>query len=325
MSTNKSEPPRPKRSLLDRLKEGPDSRRSLIKSTSILSAGTLGSRILGFCRDIVLAILFGTGARADAFFVALRIPNLFRDLVGEGATNAAVVPVLSEYQEKNDKEAFWELAHVIFALALIILSSITILGILFSPVIVRMVAPGFIAEPEKLMLTIELTKLMFPYLIFAGLMAYAFGILYTFRSFAVPAFTPCLFNLAIIASAFFASRNMEEPVYGLAIGVLCGGALQLLAQYHPLRKLGLKIRWPKTLIHPGAKKIGKLLIPRMIGSGVYQLTVLVDYVLRIFSHYCWGWWYFCDLLCQSDYSISDGNFWCGHGVGDPTEFIGHGQ
>lgn len=254
----------------------PDSLRSVIKSTSLLSVGTLSSRILGFVRDVILAKLLGTGIRADAFFVAFKIPNLFRDLVGEGATNAAVVPVFSEYLHNKDKEDFWRFVSIILTIAMIVLSVITIFGIILAPVIVRMIAPGFMASPEKLLLAIHLTKIMFPYLIFIGLTAYCMGILFTFRSFLAPAFSPCLLNISIIISALIASKTMEEPVFGLAIGVLVGGVLQLLAQVKPLLNIGMRFRRPKTLHHPGAVKIGKLLIPRMFGSGVYQLTVLID-------------------------------------------------
>ena len=189
-----------------RILEGQDSHRSIIKSTSMISVGTLSSRILGFLRDIVLAKLFGTGLRADAFFVASKIPNLFRDLVGEGATNAAVVPVFAEYREKQSKEAFWNFVNIVFILGLMLLSIITIVGIIFAPVIVRVIAPGFIENPEKLNLTINLTRFIFPYLIFIGLTAYSMGILYTFRSFTSPAFSPCLLNIAVIASAAVAVR-----------------------------------------------------------------------------------------------------------------------
>lgn len=253
-----------------------DSLKSIVKSTSLLSAGTLVSRILGFVRDIILAKLLGTGIRADAFFVAMKIPNLFRDLVGEGAVNAAVVPVFSEYWQHKKKESFWRFANIVLVLALIILSAITLLGIMFAPLVVRIIAPGFMARPEKLLLTIQLTKIMFPYLIFIGLTAYCTGVLFTFRSFRVPAFSPCLLNIAIIVSALISSRTMEEPVFGLAVGVLVGGILQLAAQIKPLADVGMRFKWPKKLAHPGARKIGRLLIPRIIGGGVYQLTVLVD-------------------------------------------------
>ncbi len=254
----------------------PDSHQSIIRSTSMISLGTLASRILGFIRDVILAKLLGTGFRADAFFVALKIPNLFRDLVGEGATNAAVVPIFSEYKEKKSKEEFLQFVSVVFALSLIVLSLITILGIFFAPSIVRILVPGFIAYPEKLALTIRLTRLVFPYLIFIGLTAYAMAVLYTFRSFMVPAISPCLFNIAIILGAIFISPLMPDPVFGLAIGVLIGGVLQLLAHIPPILKQGVRFYKPKSLLHPGAKKIGRLLIPRIIGSSVYQLTVLVD-------------------------------------------------
>ena len=253
-----------------------DSHRSLIRSISILSLGTLSSRILGFIRDVIVAKLLGTGFKADAFFVASKIPNLFRDLVGEGAMNAAVVPVMSEYKEKEDIKAFWEFASALLALSMIVLSAITILGIIAAPVIVRVIAPGFMADPEKLALTISLTRFMFPYLIFIGLTAYSMGILFTFRSFAVPAFSPCLLNIAMIVAALAYSWTMRDPVLGLAVGVLIGGILQLAAQWIPLTGKGMPCRKPKTLRHPGAVKIGKLLIPRMLGSGVYQMSILID-------------------------------------------------
>ncbi len=253
-----------------------DSNPGIIRSMSLISLGTFSSRVLGFVRDVILAKLLGTSMRADAFFVALRIPNLFRDMVGEGAANSAVVPVLSEYAEKKSKEEFWRFVSVIFVLALMILSVLTLLGIGAAPLLVRMIAPGFIGDPDKLSLTVRLTRLMFPYLVFIGLTAYAMGVLYTFRSFLVPAFAPCLLNVALIASAFFAMRTSFEPVLALAAGVLIGGAAQLIVQIGPLVRRGLRFTRPGSLDHPGARRIGRLLLPRLFGSAVYQLTVLVD-------------------------------------------------
>lgn len=145
--------------------QAPDSNQSMIHSTSILAVGTLSSRILGFLRNIVLAKLFGTGLRADVFLLALRIPNLFRDLVGEGAANSAVVPVLSEYRVKQDAKEFWWLVNVISLWALIILSALVALGMMGAPVIVRLIAPGFAADPGKVKLAVDLTRWMFPYLL----------------------------------------------------------------------------------------------------------------------------------------------------------------
>ncbi len=255
-----------------------DSNPSILKSTSIFSLGTLASRILGFVRDVILARVFGTTSSADSFFVAFRLPNLWRDLMGEGAVNSAVVPVLAEYADPNqkDKTALGHLAGVIFVLCTIVLSVICLLGILLAPGIVRLMAPGFIMEPEKLNLTIRLTRLLFPYLILIGLTAYSMGILLTLRSFFWPAFSPCLLNVAMIIAAFWASQTMGEPIVGLAAGVLAGGVAQLWFQMRALKKLGMRWVWPKTLIHPGARKIGKLLLPRLVGSGIYQLNVFVD-------------------------------------------------
>lgn len=253
-----------------------DSKHGIIRSTSLISLGTLSSRILGFIRDIVLARLLGTALRADAFFTAMRISNLFRDMVGEGAINSTVVPVLSEYVEKEDKKELWNFISIVLILSVMILSLITALGIIFAPVIIRVIAPGFIEDTFKLELTIRLTRIMFPYLIFIGLTAYAMGVLYTFRSFLTPAFGPCLLNISLIASAFVALRTKIEPVYALAAGVLVGGVVQLLFQLWPLIRKGMLLTVPKTLAHPGARKIGKLLVPRVFGSAVYQLNVFVD-------------------------------------------------
>ena len=254
----------------------PHSHRAIIKSTSLISLGTLSSRILGFLRDILLAKLFGTKDAADSFFVAFRIPNLLRDLMGEGAINAAVVPVFSEYVNQKDKHQMWHFVNVVFTLFLIGLSAVTLLGIVFAPVIVRLIAPGFIADPHKLMLTVQLTRLLFPYLILIGLTAYSMGILYTFKSFFWPAFSPCLLNVATIIAAVIASRTMKEPVIGLSVGILIGGGWQLAVQMRTLRKIGIPLMIPKTISHPGARRIGKLLIPRLFGAGVYQLNIFVD-------------------------------------------------
>lgn len=258
------------------LAKGKDSLKSILKSTSILSLGTLVSRILGFIRDVILATLLGTGFRADAFVVALKIPNLFRDLVGEGAINSAVVPVFSEYKERYKDKTFWNFVSVVFSLALIVLSVMCILGIIFAPILIRVIVPGFMAEPEKLAMTITLTRIMFPYLIFIGLTAYCMGLLFTFRSFKVTAFSASLLNVAIIISALIAGKTMAEPVFGLAIGVLVGGVLQLAVHIPPMLKAGTRLSVPKKFNHPGVLKIGRLLIPRVFGGGVYQLTVLVD-------------------------------------------------
>lgn len=252
-----------------------DSHRSIIKSTSIVSFGTLLSRILGFFRDVILAKFFGTAAQADSFFVAFRIPNLLRDLMGEGATNSAVVQVLSEYLHK-DKKDLADLMNILFTFFLVVLSGVTVLGILLAPLVVRVVAPGFTSDVQKFDLTVQLTRILFPYLILIGLTAYSMGILYTLRSFFWPAFSPCFLNIACIVAALAASATMKEPILGLAIGVLIGGILQLIVQIVALQRKGVYLGIAKKFNHPGVKQIKRLLLPRLFGSGVYQINVVID-------------------------------------------------
>ncbi len=254
--------------------------RSIAKSAGIIGFATFLSRILGFLRDIIIARLFGIYLYAQAFVIAFRIPNLFRDLVGEGASNAAFVPVFSEYAARRTKEEFWELANVVLNLLLIALMSITILGIILSPVIVRLMAPGFIASPEKLAATILLTRTIFPYILLISLAAYCTAILNTLKHFAIPSFAPCLLNISIIVFSLI----FGEGLLGLALGVLIGGVLQLAIQIPILYKKGFRLRFPSRLKHPAAKTIGILMLPRIFSSCIYQLNNFVD---SIFGSLCW--------------------------------------
>lgn len=254
--------------------------KAIARSASIIGFFTLCSRILGFIRDVVIARLFGVYVYAQAFVVAFKIPNLLRDLVGEGAANAAFVPVFSEYSVKHSKEEFWDLANVVLNLMLVILMSITLLGILLSPVIVRLIAPGFIASPEKLAITITLNRIIFPYLLLIGLAAYAMGVLNSLKHFALPAFAPCLLNISIIVFALI----FGEGIHGLALGVLVGGTLQLAVQIPALYKKGFRLKLFQRFRHPAAKIIGKLMVPRVMSSSIYQVNNFVD---SIFGSLSW--------------------------------------
>ena len=245
---------------------------SVARSATIIGLATLASRILGFIRDVVIARLFGVYIYAQAFVIAFRIPNLFRDLVGEGASNAAFVPILSEYSLKRSKEEFWELANVLLNLLVVILSVITILGVIFSPLIVRMIAPGFISSPEKLEATIRLNRIIFPYILLIGLSAYAMAVLNSLKNFTVSAFAPCLLNIAIIICAIL----FGEGTKGLATGVLIGGVLQLAVQVPVLCKKGFHPKLVLCLDHPGVKQVGRLMLPRLASSSIYQLNNFVD-------------------------------------------------
>ncbi|MBL7151503.1 MAG: murein biosynthesis integral membrane protein MurJ [Candidatus Omnitrophica bacterium] len=253
---------------------------SVARSAGVISLGILCSRLLGFLRDIVIARLFGVYMYAEAFVVAFRIPNLLRDFVGEGASNAAFVPVFSEYKLQHTKEEFWELANVVLNLLLVILMVITVLGIISAPLIVRVIAPGFTASAEKLAITIRLTRIIFPYILLISLVAYCTGILNSLRHFAVPAFSPCLLNISIIIFTLI----FRQGTKGLALGVLIGGLLQLAVQIPVLYKKGFRLKLPRSYRQPAAKAIGRLMLPRLFSSCIYQLNNLVD---SIFGSLAW--------------------------------------
>lgn len=254
--------------------------KDVARSASVIGFFTLCSRILGFIRDVVIARLFGVYMYAQAFVVAFKIPNLLRDLVGEGAANAAFVPVLSEYRLKRSKEEFWELATVLLNLMLVILTCVTLLGILFSPLIVRVVAPGFIASPEKLAVTVKLNRIIFPYILLIGLTAYAMGVLNSLRHFTMPALAPCLLNVSIIVFALL----FGEGIAGLSLGVLVGGLLQLTVQIPVLYKKGFRPQLLRRFAHPAAQTIGRLMAPRILSSSIYQVNNFVD---SIFGSLAW--------------------------------------
>jgi len=256
------------------------SKRHILKSAGIIGFATVISRVLGLARDILIARFFGTARYAQAFVVAFRIPNMLRDLIGEGATNAAFVPVLSEYSETRKKEEYWHLANVLLNAVLIVLAAVTLLGVALAPAIVRLIAPGFIGDAEKLRITIYLTRIMFPYILLVGLLAYSMGILNSLRHFSVPAFAPSILNVSIIACALL----RQGSVSALAAGVLIGGVVQLAVQIPVLYAKGFRFNFASGIFHPAVKKIGVLLIPRIFGSGVYQISLFITTILASLSH-----------------------------------------
>jgi len=254
----------------------------ITKAATTIGIGTFLSRILGFLRDMVIANFFGAGMAADAFFVAFRIPNLWRRFVGEGSLTISFIPVYTEYLTKRPKEDVQEVTHVAFTIAGVLLLILTILGILFSPILIRIIAPGFTRIPEKFQLTVTLNQIIFPYLFFMGLFALSMGILNSLRHFFAPAFAPIFLNISIILSVFLFYHAFEKPVMTLAIGVLAGGVIQLLFQIPFLLKRGVSFRFNFNFQNPAIKRIGLLMIPGLIGTAVYQINVFVDTIFASF-------------------------------------------
>lgn len=255
------------------------SRKHILRSAGIIGFATIISRVLGFLRDILIAKFFGTAKYAQAFVVAFRIPNMLRDLIGEGATNAAFVPVLSEYSETRKKEEFWHLANILLNAMLVVLAIITLLGVIFTPIIIRLIAPGFVVDPEKFRVTVYLTRLMFPYVLLVGLLAYCMGIMNSLKHFSMPAFAPAILNISIITCALL----RKGDVAALSIGVLVGGVIQLIVQIPVLLSMGFRFNFLSGFYHPAVKKIGLLLAPRILGSCVYQINIFVNTMLASLS------------------------------------------
>lgn len=256
--------------------------RSVVKAAGVIGVATFSSRILGFVRDMVLAGLFGATPAADAFFVAYRVPNLLRELFAEGSMSSAFIPVFTEYQTLKSKQDAWELASAVFTTLLTIVTGITVLGVFFASGIVWLLAPGFHNDPVKIGITTLLTQIMFPYLIFISLAALAMGILNSMRAFAAPAFSPVFFNIFIIGCALFLSPIMPEPILGVAIGVVAGGAAQFAMQLPGLRLRGMLFGFRFAPGHPGVRRIGALMVPSLLGLSVTQINITVSTILASF-------------------------------------------
>lgn len=249
------------------------------RAAGAVGGATFISRILGLLRDMIIAYIFGTKMAADAFFVAFRIPNLFRRLLGEGALTAAVVPVFTDYLTTKSKDEAWKLANILLTTFLLILLVTVITCIIFSPAIVRVIAPGFYNSAEKFNLTVSLTRFMFPYLFFVGMAALTMGMLNVLQVFFIPALGPVFLNISIILSALFLSPHLEQPTFALAAGVVAGGVFQLFIQIPVLIKKGLKYKPILDFNHPGIRKIGKLMLPAVVGMAATEINIFVDILL----------------------------------------------
>lgn len=254
---------------------------SLVRSTGVVAISTLASRILGFLRDMLTAQFFGASGSLDGFFVAFRIPNLFRRLTAEGAFSVSFIPVYTDYLVNRGEKDALELAQKALTALSMLLLLIVGLGILFSPQIVNVIAFGF-DHPDKISLTVALNRIMFPYLIFVSIVAFSMGVLNSHNYFFAPAFSPVLLNVGIIAGIVLFSRFFTEPLYGMAWGVIFGGVLQLLLQIPYLIKSGFRLKISLDLSHPGVRKIGALMLPLMLGTAVYQINIFMSTVLASF-------------------------------------------
>ena len=266
---------------------------SLFKSASTVSLLTLVSRITGFARETLIATVFGASALTDAFNVAFRIPNLFRRLFAEGAFSQAFVPVLAATRAEKGDEATRVLIDKVATLLAWAVLVTSVLGVLGAPWLVWVMASGLRQTPQGLQTAVNLTGYMFPYIAFMSMVALSAGILNTWRRFAVPAATPVLLNVCMIACAWLGAPWLSsqgiEPIYSLAVGVMLGGVLQLAVQIPALMTLGLL---PRISVSPiqikaawkdeGTRKILAMMGPALLGVGVAQLSLVIN--TQIASH-----------------------------------------
>jgi putative peptidoglycan lipid II flippase len=271
----------------------------LLRSTLVFSSLTLLSRIAGYVRDVVQAGVFGASAATDAFFVAYRIPNFLRRIFAEGSFQTAFVPVFTELKQRGDEVALRELLdHVAGALCAVVLV-VTALGMLAAPLIAAVFAPGSLDEPEKFAQISGLLRITFPYLWFISMTALAAGVLNSYGRFGVPALTPVLHNLAMIAAALFLAPRMGMSIDALAWGVIAAGVVQLVAQWIALARLGVLPRLRLDLRHPGVRRVFRLMVPTLFGASVAQLNLMVGTIFAsLLATGSQTWLYLTDRLME---------------------------
>lgn len=257
-------------------------RRKLLRSALIVSSMIFISRLLGFARDMVLAIVFGTGPTFDAFIVAFKIPNFMRRLFGEGAFAQAFVPILSEYRSnRTTKEVCKFINHIAGSLGTSLLVVVALAEII-APAIIIVFAPGFIHDPVRLTYATHMLRIIFPYLLLVTLTAFAGSTLNAFNCFAVPALTPVLLNIIMIAVAWFLAPYASTPIYALACSVLIGGLLQLVIQFPFMYHLGVFPMPQWQWNDPGVLRVLKLMLPALFGVSVTQISLLIDNLFASF-------------------------------------------
>ncbi len=275
---------------------GPEAKSSsLLRSSSIVSVMTLLSRVLGLARDVIVAQYFG--ARADAFFVAFKIPNFFRRLFAEGAFSVAFVPVLSEYRTQRAFDEVRLLVARVSGVLGMALLGVTCLAVLGADYLPWVFSPGFRSDPEKFALTGDLLRITFPYLFFISLTAFASSVLNAYGRFAVPAITPVILNITLIAATLGFTDYFEEPLYALAWGVFFAGLFQFMFQLPFIARMRLLVLPSVKPKDEGVKRIGKLMVPALFGVSVSQINLLLDTLLASFlEDGSVSWLYYSDRL-----------------------------
>lgn len=258
-----------------------DEKGRIARAAGSMSGATMISRVLGYARDMLIAFYFGATGLSDTFFAAFRIPNLLRELFAEGSMSAAFVPVLTEYQGKDPAEAK-RLVRITFTFLLTATGAICLLGIVFAPQVVTVLVPGFLDSPEKFSMTVLLTRVMFPFLVFISLAAIVMGALNVKRVFFVPALAPAMLNITIIVTVVALVPVLPDPILAVAVGVALGGLVQFAFQTPTFFRKGYSLVPAFEPRHPGLKRMLKLMLPVTLGMAVAQINIVVSNVLASF-------------------------------------------
>ncbi|AEW44599.1 virulence factor mviN-like protein, membrane protein, maybe involved in polysaccharydes biosynthesis [Serratia symbiotica str. 'Cinara cedri'] len=272
---------------------------NLLKSLALVSTMTLFSRIFGFARDTIVACAFGAGIGTDAFFVAFKIPNLLRRIFAEGAFSQAFVPVLAEYKSEQGEQAIQLFIAHVSGLLTLVLTLITVLGMLAAHWIIYIIAPGFVNTPDKLTLTAVLLRITFPYILLISLSSLAGAILNTWNHFSIPAFAPIFLNISIIGFTLFTLPYFHPPVLLLAWAVIVGGILQLIYQLPYLYKIRMLVLPLITLRNVGVWRVMHQMGPAILGVSVSQVSLTINTIFASFLvSGSVSWMYYADRLME---------------------------
>lgn len=253
------------------------------KAAGVVGSATLLSRVMGYLRDMAMSWGFGTSAVADAFYVAYRIPNMLRELLAEGSMSAAFIPVFTETLTTGTRADARRLANAVLSRLIILLLVVTVLGILFAPFIVDLIAWGFKGKDlEQYQMTVRLTRIMFPYLFFIGLAALVMGMLNSLRSFLLPALSPVMYNLVTIGAVVASVLFLREPILGVGVGVVLGGLSQFAMQLPGLARQDMMVAPRFRPGHPGVRRVGTLALPILLSSSITQLNIFISTILASF-------------------------------------------
>ncbi len=254
---------------------------NVVRSAGVVSIAVAMSRVTGLVRESIMARLFGAGLIYDAFMLGFRIPNLTRDLFAEGALSSAFVPIFTDYLSTRDKSQAARLANLVATAIVIVVGGVCALGMIFAPVLVHLLAPGYAAVPGKFELAVRMTRIMFPFLLVVALAAQAMGVLNACNRFGVPAMASTFFNIGSVGFGIFIGYVLGPSLHvshieGMAIGVVLGGVLQLAWQLPSLHALGFHFRPMLNWSDPGLVRIMKLMVPAILGSAAVQINVMVN-------------------------------------------------